>query len=180
VAVRLNFEKLVQLKQFFLAHLEINQSRLSEKRMPAVCRILKPDDGVCPQISCEQEGSYFVIRLPEGLNIVDTDELCRAKGCRQPAAKGVYKERLTLCEGHAREARFKQSVRTASYLQKNVKGLCASANCQNRRGPSKKNPSVLGRLCEEHSRKANASVKRRYHQRVSMFERPGANAVLNV
>ena len=135
--------------------------------MPAVCRVLKTEDAACPQVSCEQEGSYFVIRLPEGLDIVDTDELCRAKGCRQPATKGVYKERLTLCESHAREARFKQSIRTALYLQKNVRGLCASANCQNPRVPSKKNPSALGRLCEEHSRKANARVKRRYRERTS-------------
>lgn len=137
------------------------------KKMPAVCRVLKTENGACPQISCAQEGSYFVVRLPEGLSIVDTDELCRAKGCRQPATKGVYKERLTLCEGHAREARFKQSIRTAAYLQKNVKGLCASANCQNPRVPSKKNPSALGRLCEEHSHKANARVKRRYRERMS-------------
>lgn len=133
--------------------------------MPAVCRVLKTGNDACPQVSCEQEGTYFVIRLPEGLHIVDTDELCRAKGCRQPAAKGVYKERLTLCEGHAREARFKQSIRTASYLQKNAKGLCASANCQNPRGPSKRKQAVLGQLCEEHSRKANARVKLRYQQK---------------
>ena len=136
--------------------------------MPAVCRVLKTGDETFPQISCEQEGSYFIVRLPDGLNIVDTDELCRAKGCRRPAAKGVYKDRLTLCEGHAREARFKQSIRTAAYSQKNTKGLCASANCLNPRGPSKKNPSVFGRLCVEHACKANASVKQRYLQRTSV------------
>ena len=130
--------------------------------MLTVCRILIAEGQTLPHVTCEQDGPYYVVCVPEGLDLFDTKDLCQIKGCRKPVTKGAYKARLTMCAEHAEDARSKQRLKTALYSRKNEVGLCASALCQNARGPSRRNPSVIGRMCSEHADRANARVKNCY------------------
>jgi hypothetical protein len=146
--------------------MKIKCSAIFKEGMTTICRIPLPIGcQIMPVIQCDVEDGFMVIKTPEDLKIIDSNELCQYLRCRHIVTKGRGGKMLKYCEEHAEYMRVMQKKRYRELRLKTVDGICAHPGCTEQRSQMKNRSHTLGLYCTEHADKRNQSAMHTYKRK---------------
>ena len=126
--------------------------------MTTLCRIAI-QDSVIPDINCEVEDGFLVVKGPDNLIITDSIDLCQYLRCRKHVTIGQKGYALKFCHEHNEYLKQKQRENYHRHKIKNASGLCMHHGCSEPRAPMKSKPTKLGQCCAMHAHEKNERVQ---------------------